>query len=86
MRSMFFSVALIVLIACIAACSEQPTEPTQPIDTAPPEAAAPAQITEDNQGVLTDAQRAGFNAANETSALLQKAEEERRKQLEAQGR
>ena len=86
MRTVFSNTAVLVLVAGIAACSEQPAEPTQPIDTAPPEAATPAQITEDNQGVLTDAQRDGLNAANQASALLQQAEAERRKQLEAQGR
>jgi hypothetical protein len=35
--------------------------------------------------VLTDTQRAGLNGANEMSDLLKQADEERRKQLEAQG-
>ena len=37
------------------------------------------------RGVLTDTQRAGLNGANEMSDLLKQADEERRKQLEAQG-
>jgi hypothetical protein len=36
--------------------------------------------------VLTDTQREGLNGASEVSDVLKQADEERRKQMEAQGR
>lgn len=78
--------AMLLLAASVAACSEQAAGPAQAIDTAPPEAGAPAQISEDQQGVLTDAQRATYNAANQASDLLQQAEDARRKEIDAQTR
>ena len=75
----------------LVACSDPPPAPAAP--AAPPaEAAAtterstPQQITRDNQGVLTDAQAAGLNAANQVSNVLEDAEKERQRKLEEAAR
>jgi hypothetical protein len=72
------------LCCVLCACSEPTPAPTVP-QPAIPAATAAAPITLENQGVLTDTQRAGLNGANEMTDLLKQADEERRKQLEAQG-
>jgi hypothetical protein len=75
------AVALTVtaLVAALTACSEPAPGPAEaPIPT--------AAITPENQGVLTDTQREGLNGASEVSDVLKQADEERRKQMEAQGR
>ncbi|MES2605644.1 MAG: hypothetical protein V4603_11960 [Pseudomonadota bacterium] len=83
------NVLLISMIASmlLSGCSE-PTIPPAPTPSPTPSAAAapaPTEIKREQQGVLTDTQRAGYNAANQASDVLKKAEEERRKQMEAQG-
>jgi hypothetical protein len=76
----------LLLATSVVACSDPPAEPAEPVQSAPAEAAPPTRITAENQGILTDTQRDGLNGANQASALLQQAEEERRKQLEEQTR
>lgn len=72
------------LCIVLSGCSEpatapQPTaQPTAPVATA-------VSVTPDNQGVLTDNQRAGLNSATEVSDMLKQADEARRKQLDAPG-
>ena len=86
MRTMTL-LATVMLSTLLTSCSEkQPPVPPAPT----PKAAAattepPTEIKKEEQGVLTDTQRQGFNAANQMSDTLKKAEEERRKQMEAQG-
>jgi hypothetical protein len=77
-------------VAGLAACSEPPAPatdapPAQPA-AATTDRATPQQITRDNQGVLTDAQAAGINAANQVSNVLEDAEKARQRQLEEAGR
>jgi hypothetical protein len=72
-------------IGNLLACSEPPAAPEQPAPTPQAQSTAPAQISEANQGVLTDTQREGMNTANQVSGLLEEAEKKRREQMEAQG-
>lgn len=75
----------VMLSTFLTSCSEkQPSVPPAPTPQAAV-AAPPEEIKQEQQGVLTDTQRQGFNAANQMSDTLKKAEEERRKQMEAQG-
>jgi hypothetical protein len=66
---------------CLSACSEPTPAPEAP---AQPAVEQPAAISSENQGVLTDRQRETYNAANQVSNLLNDADAERRRQLEAQ--
>jgi hypothetical protein len=75
------------LCAGLTACSDPPPAPEVPVPA--PQAAAterstpqPEQITRETQGVLTDAQAAGLNAANQVSNTLEAAEKERQRKLE----
>lgn len=81
------STRLLALSLCmgLVACSDPPPAPEA--SAAQPEAAAaeratPEAITREAQGVLTDAQAAGINAANQLSNTLEEAEKQRREQLE----
>jgi hypothetical protein len=86
----FATTRLSAVFLCVglAACSD-PAPP--PAAEAPAPAAAtterstPQAITRENQGVLTDTQAAGINRANQVSNVLEDAEKERRRQLEAAG-
>lgn len=78
-------VAFVLSAASLSGCSEPPAAPEQPAPTPQVESTAPAQISEANQGVLTDTQREGMNTANQVSGLLEEAEKKRREQMEAQG-
>lgn len=76
------SLAIAALLAALTGCSDPAPAPAAP-PAAPAATAAP--ITPETQGVLTDNQRDGLNGANQVSDVLKQADEERRKQLEAQG-
>jgi hypothetical protein len=80
---------LLVSAVGVIACSDQPPTDQPPVPAQPvaatTERSTPQQITRENQGVLTDAQAAGINAANQVSNVLEDAEKERRRQLEAAG-
>jgi TolA-binding protein len=76
----------LMLTAMLCSCSEPASAPVASTPDADTTAAQPPkEIKQENQGVLTDTQRQGFNAANQMSDTLKKAEEERRKQMEKQG-
>ncbi len=75
----------VLSLTALFACSEPPAAPEQPAPTPQAETAAPTQISEDRQGILTNTQREGLNSANQVSGLLEDAEAERRKRMEAQG-
>ena len=66
-------------------CSDPPPAAEAPASATVPRS-TPEEITRDNQGVLTDAQAAGINRANELSNVLEDAEAERRRKLEEQTR
>lgn len=73
----------VLSIVNLAACSEPPPAPEVTPPPATTETAAPTEISKDQQGILTDTQRQGLNAANQVSNLLEDAEAERRRKLEA---
>jgi len=70
--------------AGLVACSDAP--PAAEAEAAQPSASTarstPQEITRENQGVLTDAQAAGINAANRVSTVLEDAEKQRQRQIE----
>ena len=74
-------VAVLILSVNLIACSEPPPAPEAAAKTATTESAAPTDISKVNQGILTDTQREGLNAANQVSNLLKDGEAERRKKL-----
>jgi hypothetical protein len=78
-----FVTGFFVAILAGAACSES----TAPAPSAPPGAgsSAPAQTGSDAQGVIPQAQLDAMAKAAATSSVLEQAEQERRKQMEAQG-
>jgi len=78
-----FPCVLLVAGFSIAACSEStaPTESTSPNGTV----ATPAQTSTSPQGVIPQAQLDALAKAAEVSNVLEQAEQERRKQMEAQG-
>ncbi len=76
---------VVSLCAGLTACSEPTPAPELPApqpQAATTERATPEQITREAQGVLTDAQAAGLNAANQLSNTLEAAEKERQRKLE----
>lgn len=75
----------LTLSAGLMACSEPAPAPELPApqpQAATTERVTPEQISREAQGVLTDAQAAGLNAANQLSNTLEDAEKKRREQLE----
>ncbi len=79
----YLRMAVVLSLTNLFGCSDPPAAPQAA--PAPAETAAPAQISEDRQGVLTDTQREGLNTANQMSGALEEAERKRREQMEAQG-
>jgi hypothetical protein len=73
---------LLVAGLAIAGCSEPaaPAEPIPPTDTA-----APAPAATSAQGIIPQGQLDAMAKAAATSSVLEQAEQERRKQMEAQG-
>ncbi len=84
-----YVIAVVMLSTVLAGCSKPAAPATAPPATASQPALAkqapPKVITKENQGVLTDTQRDGLNGANQVSDVLQRADEERRKQMKEQG-
>jgi hypothetical protein len=78
------SMASTAFVVVLSSCSEPAPAPTATPPSAPPAATA-APITPENQGILTDTERDGLNGASQVSDGLKQADEERRKQMEAQG-
>jgi hypothetical protein len=92
-----FALPVVLLCTLLQGCSD--STPSSSATTAEPVAAGTGaaateqavpteratEITKENQGILTNMQREGLNAANQTSDLLKEADEARRKQIEAQG-
>ena len=66
---------------CVAACSESPT-PVEPAAVQPETAAT---RTDTPQGVIPQGQLDAMAKAADVSNVLEQAEQERRKQMEAQG-
>lgn len=89
MKPFVMRIPAVVLGLGLAACSD-PAPPPAAEAPAPvaatTERSTPQQITRENQGILTDAQAAGINRANQVSNVLEDAEKERRRQLEEAGR
>jgi hypothetical protein len=78
-------VVALALCAGLMACSEPTPAPELPVpqpQAATTERSTPEQIAREAQGVLTDAQAAGLNAANQLSNTLEAAEKERQRKLE----
>lgn len=78
---------LVLVISALGAtaCSDPPPAaeaPAAPATATTTERSTPEQITRETQGVLTDAQAAGINAANQVSNVLEDAEKERQRKLE----
>jgi hypothetical protein len=81
--SKIFVTGFFVAILAGAACSES-TAPAQ--SALPSEASSvPAQTSTGVQGVISQAQLDAMAKAAATSSVLEQAERERRKQMEAQG-
>jgi hypothetical protein len=69
----------------LLSCSDSNSDAASatPATTTPSEG---APVTAANQGILTDIQAQGLNGANQVSDVLKQADEERKKQLDAQGK
>ena len=75
------SAGFLVATVFLAACSESSVPAETSVQT---EAAAPAQVNT-SQGVIPQAQLDAMAKAGDVSNVLEQAEQERRKQMEAQG-
>lgn len=81
--------AIVLLSVVLSGCSKPAAPAVAPSASAsqstPAKQAPPTTITKENQGILTDTQRDGYNAANQVSDVLKKADEEQRRKMKEQG-
>ncbi|HTQ99103.1 MAG TPA: hypothetical protein VMH83_03895 [Candidatus Acidoferrum sp.] len=77
--------ATLLTTALLGACSKPAETPPPKPQAATVSPSKGGEITKENQGILTDTQAKAMNEANQVSNNLEKAEEERRKKMEAQG-